>query len=171
MGSTPQPADPQDPELVELEATAAVVVRGVVATADLENFFDRAFATLARELERRGLTPSGHAIAYSSRPPAETSDLAVGFPVASRLDERGEVGAGSDGEITALTLPGGRAAVVVHAGGYDSLAQAWDDLERWIREQGLTPALQSWEVYLTEPTPDGDPADNRTRLVQPVTAD
>ncbi len=35
-------------------------------------------------------------------------------------------------------------------------------------QQELTPARGFWEVYLTEPTPDGDPAANRTALHLPL---
>ena len=59
---------------------------------------------------------------------------------------------------------GGRVARTVHAGGYDGLGEAWGSLIGWAAEQGLAPTGEMWEVYLTEPTPDGDPADNRTEL-------
>lgn len=57
---------------------------------------------------------------------------------------------------------------MVHHGGYDGLDASWDRLQRWVAEQGLTPASGFWEVYLTEPTPEGDPADNRTALYVPL---
>jgi effector-binding domain-containing protein len=37
-------------------------------------------------------------------------------------------------------------------------------LGTWIGEQDLIPSRVFWEVYLTEPTPDTDPADLRTEL-------
>jgi effector-binding domain-containing protein len=57
----------------------------------------------------------------------------------------------------------------VHHGSYDQLTAAWAQLEAWMREHDLEPAPSSWEVYLTEPSPDMDPADLRTQLVWPTT--
>ena len=34
----------------------------------------------------------------------------------------------------------------------------------WVDEQGLTPAGPMWEVYVTDPTPEMDPASLRTDL-------
>ena len=53
---------------------------------------------------------------------------------------------------------------MVHAGSFDTLSSAWERLGSWINDQGLTPTQVYWEVYLTEPTPDMDPADLRTEL-------
>ena len=66
------------------------------------------------------------------------------------------------------SLPGGRVARVVHEGGYDELAGAWDRLGAWMSEHGLSFRMPFWEVYLTEPSPEMDPADLRTELNHPV---
>jgi effector-binding domain-containing protein len=55
-------------------------------------------------------------------------------------------------------------ARLVHQGGYDQLGAAWDRLRSWIDGQGLTPGRELWEVYVTEPSPDIDPATLRTEL-------
>ena len=57
---------------------------------------------------------------------------------------------------------------MVHEGGYDSLGESWGRLQDWVARQGLQTAGDLWEVYLTEPTPDGDPAANRTALYLPL---
>ena len=59
--------------------------------------------------------------------------------------------------------PGGRAAVAVHVGPYEGLADTWGRLLGWLAEQGLQPGPEMWEEYLSPP--EGDPATWRTRLV------
>jgi len=59
-------------------------------------------------------------------------------------------------------------ARVVHEGGYDELEAAWDRLGTWMSEHGLGFGMPFWEVYITEPSPDMDPADLRTELNHPV---
>jgi len=64
----------------------------------------------------------------------------------------------------ASELPGGEVARAIHAGGYESLGDSWGDLMAWTAEQGRTPEGRMWEVYVTEPSPETDPATLRTEL-------
>lgn len=140
-------------------ATTAVI-GGVIAVADLTDFFDRSFSTLAAVLADQGVAIVGPAFALYHGPPSETADLEVGFVIDRPVRTDGEVRAGS--------LPGGRVARHVHHGGYDELGPAWEGLRSWIEERGLTPGRDLWEVYVTEPSPDMDPADLRTELNWPL---
>jgi effector-binding domain-containing protein len=148
------------PELTTLPEAATAVVRGVVPTSELPSFFDRAFSALGAVMAGLGTTPSGPAFAYYPRPPEATCELEVGFPVDGPV--------APSGDVVPSRLPGGRVARAVHQGGYDGLGETWGRLQEWVAERGLTPAAGFWEVYLTEPTPDGDPADNRTALYLPL---
>lgn len=148
-------ATPQ-PQVTTIPEADTAVVRGVVPTSELPSFFDRSFSALGAAMPQLGARPSGPAFAYYLRPPEVTSELEVGFPV------DGPVQGG--GDVVPSRLPGGRVATVVHQGGYDGLGDSWRRLQEWVAQQGLSPAPGFWEVYLTEPTPDGDPAANRTAL-------
>ena len=55
-------------------------------------------------------------------------------------------------------------ARLVHLGSYDRLVASWERLGSWMGEHGLTPGPVLWEVYVTEPSPDMDPADLRSEL-------
>ena len=59
--------------------------------------------------------------------------------------------------VTASGLPAGRLAVVTHVGPYDELGAAWGRFMGWVASQGLSPDDRYGEIYVTEPTPDGDP--------------
>jgi effector-binding domain-containing protein len=41
-------------------------------------------------------------------------------------------------------------------------------LAEWLGAQGLSPSDERWEVYVTQPSPEMDPADLRTELYWPV---
>jgi len=148
--------DRLEPALVEVEAATTAIVRDVVPVAELTGFFDRAFTLLAGVISEQGATIVGPAFARYHGEPTETADVEVGFATASAVRADGEVRGGS--------LPGGRVVRVVHAGGFDGLGAAWERLRSWIDEQGLTTGPDLWEVYLTEPSPEMDPADLRTEL-------
>lgn len=74
----------------------------------------------------------------------------------------------SAGEIEVAELPGGPAVVAVHVGAYDGLAQTHAALERWIAEHGHTVAGAPWEVYVTDPGEQPNPADWRTEVFYPI---
>jgi effector-binding domain-containing protein len=153
---TTTPPDPREPELVTVVPVATAVIRGVVPMNELAGFFDRSFSTLASVLSSQRVAIGGPAFARYHGPPAANADLEVGFATDGVV--------APDGDVEASSLPGGRVARLVHAGSFDLLATSWERLREWIRAQGLTPLTDLWEVYLTEPTPDMDPADLRTEL-------
>jgi AraC family transcriptional regulator len=75
----------------------------------------------------------------------------------------------SDG-IEALTVPAGRVAAAIHRGPYDGLPESYQEIEKWMRDQGLSAAGAPWETYLTDPGERPDPATWETEIVQPVRA-
>ena len=103
----------------------------------------------------------GPAFALYHGTPGAVADLEVGFPTTGNVEAEGDVVAGA--------LPGGRVARLVHEGSFDQLGSSWQRLADWIAAQGLHPGTELWEVYVTEPSPDMDPADLRTELNWPVT--
>jgi effector-binding domain-containing protein len=151
-----------EPEIVELAEMPTAVIRGVVPFEELPSFYDRSFPTLFRAAQEQGVTPVSAAFGLYRGLPTETVDLEVGF-VTDRTVR-------PDGDVVASTLPAGRVARWMHAGAFDGLAASWEGLRSWMYEQGLTPGPVFWEVYLTEPSPDMDPADLRTELNWPIVA-
>ncbi|HZA03454.1 MAG TPA: GyrI-like domain-containing protein [Propionibacteriaceae bacterium] len=148
------------PELVTVEPTTAAVVRGTVAAEEITDFFDRSFSVLGEAIAAQGVSATGPAFGLYRGIPDDTIDVAVGFPTDRPIEPDGAAEAGE--------LPGGRVARVVYAGGFDGLGEAWQRLGAWIADQGLTPSETYWEVYVTEPNPEMDPADLRTELNWPV---
>ena len=143
-------------ELVPVQAVTTAVVKGTVATKDLTSFFDDSFRVLGTVLAHQSVTSTGPAFACYQGRVDETAVLEVGFPTDRAIEPEGSAEAG--------TLPAGRVARTVHAGSFDTLSETWQRLESWITDHGLTPSEVFWEVYLTEPIPDMDPADLRTEL-------
>jgi len=145
-----------EPALVTVEPATTAVIRRVVATDRIGEFFDSAFRSIAATAPGQDARIAGPAFALYHGMPADTVDLEVGFPTVRPVEPVGEVTPG--------LLPGGRVARAVHAGGYDGLGAAWQQLGAWIGEQGGAPGAVFWEVYVTEPNPQMDPADLRTEL-------
>lgn len=144
------------PSVVDVTERHTAVVREIIPVNELRQFFDRAFGALGARLGAEEDLVAGPAFARYAGPPEETAELEVGFPVARPVPPAGEVVPGS--------LPGGRVVRLVHRGEYDQLGAAWERVVEWADAHGLTRAEVLWEVYLTEPTPNGDPAAMLTEL-------
>lgn len=149
-----------DIRITELEPARCITIRETVAFADMVPFFDRAFTALAGALAEQGLTPVGAPYARYYGQPTDTIDIEAGIAVVEEPSASDTVSAGS--------LPGGRAATATMSGSYDGLGAAWGAMFEWIQARGESPADTMWEVYVTEPTPDMDPAELRTELYWPL---
>jgi effector-binding domain-containing protein len=108
----------------------------------------------------RGQQPAGMPLTIYHSMEGDGLDLECAMPIAERVAGSGRVVAGE--------LPATLAAVTTHIGPYDGLPGAWSGLTDWISRQGLVPAGAPWEVYVTDPGAEPDPAMWRTDIVFPV---
>ena len=68
------------------------------------------------------------------------------------------------------TLPACEAAVAIHTGSYDGLADAHAAIDQFLDDQRLSKAGPAREVYLTDPGEVPDPAQWKTQVLWPVRA-
>lgn len=147
----------------------AVVRATAVPMATIGELFDAVFRSVFPAAFERGLSPAGPPFAlYTSVTdgPDASADLEIGFPLGAPLsgplvDDPVEVGGR---RLVASVLPGGDVAVTTHLGGFDELGRAWGEFFGEIGASGRAPGSPFWEAYVTEPSPDMDPADLRTDL-------
>ena len=155
--------DQHDPVIVTTPDVTLAVVRETVAMDALTDFYDRAFREVAAALARQGATPAGPAVGVYFGSPGATAEVAAGFPTAEPIT--------ADGAVVPLTLPGGRVAQLLHAGAYDGLGASYDRLFAWLGEQSEVAGEVMWETYLTEPSPEKDPASMQTLISWVIAAD
>jgi DNA gyrase inhibitor GyrI len=118
-------------------------------------------------LGARGIAPAGPPFfRYHVIDMERQLQVEVGVPVASAIED--------DGEIRAGTLPAGRFAIMTHTGAPDTLVSATAELLDWAQAQGLdwdvsqTDTGEHWgcrlEFYLTNPTEQPDLSKWQTQL-------
>ncbi|PWD50136.1 AraC family transcriptional regulator [Serinibacter arcticus] len=146
----------------------AVVKHHGVTTGDLRSVFDASYGALGAAIAAGLITPAGPAIAVYAGDPEAALDVAIGFPVAEPLEASHDEG---DLQIVHDHLVGGSYAAVSHVGSYDGLGAAWERLLEDVKEGGARPSGHWAEVYVTEPSPEADPATMRTDLLVPVVLD
>lgn len=167
MTSMPHPYDSPNPILEALvvqapEVPTAVVSRHGFPMYEMAALMDGTFSHLATALSEAGITPIGPALALHHRMPVDTADLEVGFPVDAPLTETLTLPSGY--EVTGSVLPAGRVGAVSHVGPYGGLAESWGAFTQDLGEAGEQLTYPFWELYVTEPSPEADPAAMRTDL-------
>ena len=158
--SEPANEPANEPEIVTLPATIVAVVHDVVPMSEITDFFGRAFQTVTDTLAKQGIAMTGPPIGVYFGMPADTVEVAAGFPTAKAVT--------AEDEVVAETLPAGRAAQVMHVGSYDSLQQTYGRLMTWLESQKLRGGTVMWESYLTEPTPGQSQDTMMTRISWPL---
>lgn len=145
-----------EPILVTVaEEPTAVIHHTGVTVADLPALFDAGFSALAVS----GAALSGPPFAIYRGDPMAVFDMEIGFPVAIPLE------AAVPGAVTVEpgVLPSGPALTLTHLGPYDTLGESWGRLAAEAAARGFVPAL-FFELYISDPTPETDPATLRTDL-------
>jgi effector-binding domain-containing protein len=141
-----------------LTEQATVVVRGKLAPDEMPGWFPRIYAQIMAHTQSVGIYPIGPPFARYRRLNGKF-EVEAGFPVPLAVQ--------SVGVIEGSTLPGGTAAATMHVGPYDMMEPAYEALEAWVAEHGVELAGPAWEVYLTDPSVEPDPATWRTEIIQP----
>lgn len=113
---------------------------------------------------KNGLVPAAHPVVRYLEASSAFVSIEAGIPLSQPPTHTPDVETG----IVVSELPGGPAAVTVHAGPYELLTEAYAALERWLDEHDTAPAGPPWERYLTEPGEVPEPSDWRTEVCWPI---
>jgi effector-binding domain-containing protein len=88
-----------------------------------------------------GAHPVGPSVAYYTPAPDQGED-AVWVHATFPVSEHPVPG------LQAVQIPAGEVASLIHQGSMDGIDATYQELHRWVREQGFTPTGDAREVYL-----------------------
>jgi effector-binding domain-containing protein len=136
------------PEIVELPARSAAVVRIEGPVTDMPRLMGEAFDLTMKAITASGASYAGHPFArYVAFGPQIEAE--VGFPFSGTVTPTERV--------YVIELPGGRTVTTTHVGPYDKIGEAWERVQTWMKEHDLETAAAPWEAYLTGPEDPGPP--------------
>lgn len=145
-------------EIVTTEAKAAIAIREKVRAGDVPQVMSAMFGELMPLLQGE-VVCTGPPFAFYHSLSFVEMDMEVGFPV---------MGKGiSKGRVKPFELPSVKAAVTIHIGPYDKLAETYQRMMEWMNANGHQYAGYMWEEYLNSPS---DTPENKlmTRLIMPI---
>jgi effector-binding domain-containing protein len=141
-----------------LPAQDTAVVRGEMAPEQMPTWLGEAYSEVAQYLARAAVTPAGPPFArYTFL--ADSVGIEAGFPVPFEV--------AGDERVQPSRLPECAAAVTTHMGPYEDLENAYRAVVEWLDEHGRQQRGPHWEIYLTDPNTEPDPARWRTDIVVP----
>lgn len=143
----------------ELSEQPTAVSTASLSVSEIGPWLGSVYGAVAQRLASEGAGPAGPPFARYRRLGDERFEVEAGFPAFEAIAALDDVGPS--------TLPGGPAAHTVHVGPYDGMEPAYAALDRWIRDHGFEPNGDPWEVYLSDPTSEPDPATWRTEIFAP----
>jgi effector-binding domain-containing protein len=119
----------------------------------------RSFQAVKEALASQGIDATGSLFArWHSR--ADDVDFEAGVMVSAPIQQEGEVKSGQ--------LPGGPAAIAIHAGPYEGLKETYDAVEAWLVRTERSASGGPWEIYLTDPSAEPDPTKWLTEIIYPL---
>lgn len=144
------------PEVITTKELITAVIPLVIAGRDMPKYMDPAIQEVIKAITGQGIKITGPMFSYHHRRPSDTFDFEIGFPVSGAIKEQGRV-------INSM-LPAVKVVRSVYQGPYEGLAQAWPELQQWVRRNGHGETGRFWESYLNNPNEMKDPKDYRTEL-------
>jgi AraC family transcriptional regulator len=150
----------------ELAAQPVLVVRRRVRRTEIAATIGAVLPKVFLDAQRRGIAIAGYPITRYLETSMGFVTLETGMRVTAHDGEW--TSGGGEGDVLAETLPGGPAAVTIHAGPYDQLQAAYAALEEWIVTNKFRPIGAPWEAYLNDPADHPDPRDWKTEVCWPI---
>lgn len=156
-----------DVEFLQVKEVPTIVLKVRDHPMDhLSDVFDTAYSAVMTHAADMGVSLSGPPFALYTSMPTNVVSLEAGVPVDRQLAEAFPTEEGI--VIEPSVLPGGTIARMTYFGGYDGLPDAWGIFMQALAAEGKQPDLPFWEIYVSEPGPDVDPATLRTDLVTKI---
>ena len=148
-------------EVTTIASMPALSVKDSVKATDIGVFLETYFPQLYMYTIRQGGTPTGHPYAvYYSWDPEGLILMEAGIPLTEALE--------GEGVMMATKTPGGKVVKAVYYGPYEETAKVYNALEQYMNVLKIEKAGPPWEVYVTDPMQEPDPAKRETIIYFPV---
>jgi effector-binding domain-containing protein len=145
-------------EIFDIPETPTLSIRTHTAVAGLPMLIGQSYRAIMQYLEELGEVIGGEPFAIYYNMDMENLDVELGFPVIKPQPAKGN--------IKPSTLPAGPAARTIFTGPYEDEGPAYEELNKFITDNGREATGVAMEYYLTGP--ETPPEKHQTRIVLPL---
>jgi len=148
-------------EVKELEAAKVLAIKATVKSDAVGAKLGELYPRLMDCLKESGIEMTGppYSKYYSWDPEGET-EMEAGIPVSGAVE--------CEEDIEYIELPPCKVVTCMHTGPYEEIGPVYDAIQAYITEKGMTISGAVWEVYVTDPNSEPDPAKYKTQVYFPV---
>ena len=143
-------------EVKDQSALPVLSIRTRTPVENLPQVLGQGYAAIAQYLGELGQQPAGPPFAGYFNMDMQDLDIEIGFPIARKLPEKGE--------IKISEIPSGKAATCLYTGPYSDIEPAYNALSRWISDNGHESTGVVYEFYLNDPD-ETSPDELKTQIL------
>lgn len=143
--------------LKQQAAQPVLSIRKTTSMSKLSEEIGKAYGMIVMYMQERGEQPKE--APFTAYYNMENLDVEMGFTVSKPIAGRGEIKAGK--------IPEGKYVEGMYKGPYSGVAAAYEAINAWVNEKGLTPTGIAYEYYFNTP---GEVPDSEllTKIMFPV---
>jgi effector-binding domain-containing protein len=146
-----------------MEEKMVLLVRDSASSKTYEKVFAQAYAEIGAFMKSNNLKQNGAPFAIYLKYDTVTtfSVMDIGIPVDKAVNK-------GKGRVRYEKVPSQEVMIAHYLGSYDKMAKAYWVLSQSIKEAGKHEAAGPWEIYITDPMTEKDPAKWQTDILFPV---
>ena len=144
-------------EVKDVAAQKALTIKVTVPSSAIGQKMGELYGKLFGHLGASGIQPAGAPFAvYYTYDPNGNSEFEVGVPVNASTP-------GTD-EIKFKEYPAMKVISTLHVGSYDKVGPVYEALKKYATDNKIETLPGSWEIYMTDPSQESDPAKYQTLI-------
>lgn len=148
-------------DVKDMQAQKALVIKADMPTAEIGQKMGEIYEFLFNYTVQNQITPVGPPFAvYLSFDPEGNTVFEAGVPIAEE--------ASGSGEVEYREYPATKAVSMLYTGPYEEMAPTYEKIMKYISENNLKSKGMCWEIYLTDPNEEPDPAKYQTIISFPI---
>lgn len=144
-------------ERKEIAAQKAVSIRVAIPSSAIKQKMSEMYGKLYSYLGANNIQPTGVPFAvYYAFDPNGNTDFEVGIPVGTTVK--------SSGDIKFKEYPAMKVLAALYVGPYENSGPVYEALMKYAKDNKLETLAPMWEIYLTDPSKETDPAKYQTLI-------
>ena len=143
-----------------LPAQQVLTIKAVASQDNLAGKLGELYGKITAEMKKNNLQFAGYPFAIYHKYDPAAIEFEAGIPV----NKAGK----SNGAVVARELKGGPVAMIAHYGPYEGTLNAHMFMDQWLTQNNKQVSGSPWEVYVTDPGMEKDPAKWLTEVYYPM---